>query len=147
MAERRAQNAERQKRLCLSVVGYWLLINLFGCTTIKEVTKGIVGVSTKAAEDSRKDALKKTFNYDYNTCYKRVKEILIEKEAYIYMQDLRKHMLAVYVTKEDTTPVGIFFKEIDTQNTQIEVSSPSTFAKEFIGERLFLALEGIDAKR
>ena len=46
-------------------------------------------------------------------------------------------MLALYVSQDDTTPVGIFFKEIDANNTQMEVSSPSKFAKEFIAKRVF----------
>jgi hypothetical protein len=117
------------------------LFTLFGCATIKEDTKKILGVSTKVLEEGRKEAVKKQFNYDYNTCYNKVKAILKENGSYIYAQGLKKHMLAVYVSEQDTTPVGIFFKEIGTANTQIEVSSPSTYAKELISTKVFSELE------
>lgn len=126
---------------------YWIIgllsygaIGLWGCATIGETAKGIAGISTKALEDGRKEAIIKAFNYDYNTCYHKVKEALREKGSYIYAEDQKKQMLAIYVSKEDTTPVGLFFKEIDAANTQIEVSSPSTYAKEFIATRVSKAL-------
>jgi len=121
----------------------WCLVLgiLPGCATIKEDTKKILGVSTKALEEGRKEAIKKQFNYDYNTCYNKVKAILKENGSYIYAQGIKKHMLAVYVSEQDTTPVGVFFKEIDAANTQIEVSSPSTYAKELISTKVFSELE------
>ena len=57
--------------------------------------------------------------------------------SYIYTDDPKKNMLAIYVSEADTTPVGIFLKEMDASNTQIEISSPSTYAKELIAEKLF----------
>jgi hypothetical protein len=38
--------------------------------------------------------------------------------------------------------VGIFFKEIDKENTQIEVFSPSCYARDLISAKLFSALSG-----
>lgn len=124
------------------VIGYWLLvIGLAGCATVTEGAKGFAGVSTKTLEDSRKDAITKTFNHDYFTCYTKTSDILKRIGAYIYAQDVKKHMFAIYVSGQDTTPVGIFFKEMDAAHTQIEVASPSIHAREFIAARLFAALE------
>jgi len=120
---------------------YFLLFTLAGCATIKEAAKKIMGVSTKTLEEARKEAITKTFKCDYNTCYRKTREALIENESYIYTQGAKKHLLAVYLSEQDTTPVGIFFKEIDAANTQLEVSSPSTYAKEFISAKVFSALE------
>ena len=50
-------------------------------------------------------------------------------------------MIAVYFSESDTTPIGIFFKEIGANTTQMEVSSPSSYAKELIAERLFSVLK------
>jgi len=49
-------------------------------------------------------------------------------------------LIAIYVSSEDTTCVGIFFTEIDANNTQVEVSSPSTSAKGDIATQLFAKL-------
>ncbi|TRZ96278.1 hypothetical protein D4R78_01355 [bacterium] len=127
-------------KIILLGFSFWLSVSLAGCVTLKEAAKGVLGVSTKALEDNRKDAIKKTFNYDYNTCYSRAKEILKENKAYIYCEDPRRNLLAIYVSEKDTTAVGLFFKAIDQAHTQIEVSSGSTYAKELISDKLFKAL-------
>ncbi len=117
------------------------LILINGCASIKEAAKGIAGVSTKALEDNRASAITKVFHYDYFICYTKTLDILKHIGTYIYAQDIKKHMIAVYVSEQETTPVGVFFKEIDKTNTRVEVSSPSTYAKEFISLKLFPALE------
>jgi hypothetical protein len=124
----------------IGLLGYWV-IGLVGCASIIEGAKGIAGVSTKVLEDNRKSAITKTFNCDYFTCYTTTLDIVKRIEAYIYVQDIKKHMIAIYVSSEDTTPVGLFFKEIDKNNTQVEVSSPSTYAREFISEKAFPVLD------
>lgn len=120
----------------------FLFLSLLGCSTIKEAGLGFAGISTKALEDVRGKAITKTFNYDYNTCYGKVKAALILTGAYIYAQDKHKQMIAVYVSRADTTAVGVFFKGIDANNTRIEVSSASTYAKEAVAENVFSVLEG-----
>jgi len=120
----------------------------FGCATVKEMGRGFVGVSTKVLESKRKDSLKKSFALDYNSCYKEVKELLkgkeiqTENESYIYAEDLNKKMIAFYLSQIDTAPVGIFFTEEAKNKTLIEVSSPSSYAKELIAKKIFA---GIDA--
>lgn len=123
------------------VIWISFFILMTGCAGFKETARGIIGISTKEIENSRKDALKKEFSYDYKTCYNKTLEILTRIGAYIYNQDQKKNLIAIYVSSEDTTSVGIFFKSIDANNTQIEVSSPSTYAKELIAKQLFLGLE------
>jgi hypothetical protein len=119
----------------IALLGY-CVIGLLGCAGIKEGIRGFWGISTKVLEDGRKDAVKKQFNYDFDACFKKVKETLKRNGSYIYAEDLNKKMIAIYLSEEDTTPVGIFFEEIDANNTQIEVSSPSTYAKESIAKVL-----------
>lgn len=119
----------------------FLLLTLMGCATIKETAKGFWGVSTQVLEDNRKSAITKTFNYDYSSCYAKTLDILKRTGTYIYMQNIKKYMIAIYVSEADTTPVGLFFKEIDKTNTQIEVSSPSTYAKEFMAKNVFSVLD------
>jgi hypothetical protein len=107
-----------------------------------------LGISTQELETARKDALKQTFPFNYQVCRGKVEEILKIMRAYIYARDEAKKMIAIYVSESDTTPVGIFFTEIDSSHTQVEVSSHSTFAREFISEDLFTGLEkGLESVR
>ena len=130
-------------RFILPVIFYLLVAVLSGCATIKELGKGFAGVSTQVLEDKRKDAIKKSFALSYDDCYLKVKHILKEKdrESYIYSEDLKKKIIAVYFSTTDTTPIGIFFTENPGPSTLIEISSPSTYAKEEIANRIF---SGID---
>ncbi len=117
---------------------YCLVPILFiGCAAIKEAGLGVAGLSIKELENSRKDALKGKFNLGYNTCYEKVKEALLKQGSYVYTQDPAKGVLAIYVSYENTTPVGVFFTKIDLENTLIEISSQSVCAKELIGKRVF----------
>lgn len=117
------------------------LIFVTGCAGTKEEVRRILGISTEVLEEGRKEGISRTFNYDYFTCYSKVLDILKAGKSYIYKEAMEEQMIALYVSEEDTTPVGVFFKEIDKQNTQLEISSPSTYAKELIAERLFSKLE------
>lgn len=112
-----------------------------GCAGLKEAAKGIAGISTNAIEKSRAKAMVKDFNYDYFTCYTKTLDTLKNISSYIYLQDIKKHMIAFYLSPEDTTEAGVFFKELGAGKTQVEVASPSTYAKERIANILFTALE------
>ena len=116
-------------------------IFICGCSGIRETVKGLAGVSTKVLEEGRKEAVSRKFNYDYKSCYGLVKASLEKDGSYIYAEDAHKQMIAVYLSQQDTTPVGIFFSEKDAFNTQVEVSSPSTYAKELILNRIIASLE------
>ena len=127
----------------LVITFYVLAAVLSGCTTVKEMGKGFIGVSTQVLEQKRKDALKKSFALDYDGCYVKVKEILSQKnkEAYIYAQDYKERLIAIYLTPVDTTPVGIFFSDEPGGSTLIEISSPSIYAKEEIAHRIFTGID------
>lgn len=120
------------------------ILNFLGCSSVrekvKEGAKQVWGTSTKPVEESRKDAVRESFAYDYSSCYDKSLVALKDSQAYIYAKDKAKKLIAVYISEEDTTPVGIFFTELDATHTQIEVSSPSTFAKESIATKLFSRL-------
>ena len=111
-----------------------------GCVTPKEACKGFLGVSTKVLEEGRNDSIKKEFNFDLVTCHNKVRMILKETGSYIYCDDLSKDLIAVYVSQEDTTPVGLFLTEVNKGVTLIEVSSPSVYGKEKISKTVFNAL-------
>lgn len=141
-AKRKTINQNLKFSLILLPFIFYLLPSLCGCASLWEKAKGIAGVSTKVLEDNRQSAITKTFNDDYFTSYTKTLDILKKViESHIYSESIKKHMIAIYVSEEDTTPVGLFFKEVDASHTQIEVSSPSTFAKELIAKKLFSALE------
>ena len=129
------------KKKIIFAVCCFLSVSLMGCATLKETAKGIMGVSTKVLEEGRKDAIIKIFSCNSDTCYDRVKEMLNCTGSHIYARDTKKQMLAIYVAKTDTTPVGIFFERLDANNTRIEVSSPSTYAKELITKRILRIFE------
>ena len=119
-----------------------IVILISGCETVKEYAKGFAGISTKALEDNRKNAQVFVFKLEYNSCYDLAKQSLLNHGSYIYSEDRNKGLIAVYISQEDTTAVGVFFKKIDQANTQVEVSSASTYGKEFIAARVFAALKG-----
>jgi len=120
----------------------FLAVALIGCVRITDGIKCVAGVSTTVLETGRKSAIRKIFNIDYATCDKKVREMLKNTGSYIYAEDKAKGLIAFYVSTSDTTPVGIFFIQIDAVTTELEISSPSTNAKEVISKKIFDAVEG-----
>ena len=96
---------------------YSVLCTLFsvitGCTMLTEGVKGFAGISTKILEDKRADAISMTFERGYDDCYREVQLLLSDIAAYIYARDDAKKLIAIYLSNEDTTPVGIFFVSLD----------------------------------
>ena len=127
--------AKHKKQVWL-IFTYGLLLSLLGCATVKEGVWSITGISIKELESDRKSAILKTFSGDYFSCYTKTLDSLKKMGAYVYAEDVKKKMIAIYVSQDDTTPVGFFFKEIDQSNTQIEVSSPSAYAKQYFADKL-----------
>lgn len=118
-----------------------LLLSTAGCATLKEGAKRVMGISTKELEKGRKNALVKEMPYDYFTTYTKTLDILKQLNFYIYEQNIKRHMIAIYISEADTTPVGLFFKELDANRTQMEFSSPSTYAKEYVLGKISSAFE------
>jgi len=136
------QVTKSQVKMGLIMYGLVLCcVTVSGCVGFKEGLRGFRGISTKILEEGKTNAIYKSFNYDYNTCYLKVKGMLQDIGAYIYAADNRKRMIAIYVSEQDTTPVGIFFEGLDKANTKIQVTSPSLYAKETISGKIFSALE------
>lgn len=118
-----------------------------GCAGVGECLRGFWGTSTRALEKARKDAITKDFRYDYFSCYTRTLDILQKIKAYVYAKDINKQMIAFYVSENDTTSVAIFFREIGKNNTRLEVSSLSQYAKELIASKVFSALDPSSSKK
>lgn len=131
---------QKAKLFNLVLLSAFCIFSLSACSTVKQAAKGFFGVSTREVEASRKDAPKKQFNRAYKDCYDKAMEVLKNAGAYVYARDDAKNMVALYVSETDTTVVGVFFTKIDANNTQVEVSSPSTYAKDSIAEKLFSGL-------
>ena len=113
------------------------VILISGCAGVREVCKGLAGISTKVLEDNRENALSKVIGYDLVTCHNRIRSILKGNGSCIYADDLNNDMIAIYVSEEDTTPVGVFLTDRGMSSTFVEVSSPSIYGKEKIAKLLF----------
>ncbi|MFA5004621.1 MAG: hypothetical protein WC561_00645 [Candidatus Omnitrophota bacterium] len=143
----------RQSKYLRSLIIIALLFVFSGCATVKEAGRGFLGISTKVLEEGLPNAKKEVFAIDMDSCYEKVKSALIENHAYVYAEKLSPRMIAVYLSvkdtapvdgtspMDDTTPVGLFFSTKQTNQTLVEVSSPSTYAKEIIAKAVFGAMK------
>lgn len=119
--------------VCVSVFA------LAGCAGVKETVRGIAGNSTKVLYDTRAQAAAKEFPCGREECAAKVAEILMDMKAYVYARE--GDLTAVFVSEEDTTPVGVFLVSADEGKTRIEVSSPSSFARDTVAQKLFTGLD------
>lgn len=109
---------------------------LSGCATPADMAKNFLGISTKELQERRKGALRKVFDYDYAACYNKVENILTGMpRVSIYAKE--KDKIALFYIDPYNTPVGVFFIEVDQTHTQVEISSPSSAAKEWVAKNVF----------
>jgi len=127
------------KRILVIALLSYCIIALLGCAYLKEGTKGFLAISTKEIENVRDKAIVKVVDYDYNSCYKKVEARLLEIGSYVYAK--RDDLIAVYISQTDTTPAGVFFKKVDENKTQLEITSPAQDTKEYLAEKIFSVLE------
>ena len=127
------------RRILVIILVSYCIIGLLGCACVKEGFRGFLGISTKELENARDKAIVKIVDYDYSSCYKIVEARLAEIGSYTYAK--RKDLIAVYISPTDTTPAGVFFKEIDKRKTQLEIATPAADTKEYLAEKIFSALE------
>jgi hypothetical protein len=124
------------------LLGVAIILFCAGCGAgMKESLRGVAGISTKVLEDNLSSADSKEFSLEYATVYSKTQKIIKEIGGYIYAVDKSKDLIAIYVSEDDTTPVGIFFKAVDNTKTRVLISSPSKFAKELISGKVFSGLE------
>jgi hypothetical protein len=129
---------------------YYILPVIFflvGCATVKEAGKGFLGVSTNVLEETRPQAEKEIFAIDMVSCYDKVKLALVDSKAYIYAEKSSPKMIAIYLTEDDTTCVGLFFSKNNLDQTLVEISSPSTYAKETVAKNVFGAMKQYIVKK
>ena len=104
--------------------------------TPAEAFKGFFAVSTRELEELKKDAMVKVFEYDYKTCYDKALAIIKKMpDTAIYVE--RKDLIAVYCVCLNSTPVGIFFEEVDPAHTRVLLSSASSRAKDWVASNVF----------
>lgn len=130
----------RKANILLTIfsLGYFVVV-LSSCASLKETTKCILGTSTRELEEGRKNAITKKINLSASECYNKVlNSINTGSKHYIYAKATNK-MIAIYASL-DNTAAGIYFNEIDANNTEVQVSSPSTFVKEAIAKEVFAVL-------
>jgi len=121
------------------IVFFISAVALTGCAHVKEAGKGILGISTNEIEKDRPNAVKKIFSCEYKKAYDLTLTALANMGSYVYAK--KDDLIAFYVSEEDTTVVGVFLKAVDPLSTEIEVSSPSVYAKELIASKLFRRID------
>jgi hypothetical protein len=122
-------------------LGFLFVFTITSCATagFHEMLRGIAGNSTRILHDTRPNAVVREFACRLEECGPKVAAILTDMQAYVYARE--PGLIAIYVSDQDTTPVGIFLSSAGIDTTKIEVSSPSTFARELISRKLFSSLE------
>ena len=129
-----------KNRLMIGLLCF-LLFGAAGCAGIKQTTRAFLGTSTKELRQAREQAIVRVVNHDYQGCYKRVEAGLLGLGSHIYSKE--EDLIAVYISSEDTTPAGVFFRQVEDKKTELGITSPSKDTKEYLAEKIFALLEDL----
>ncbi|MFA5060584.1 MAG: hypothetical protein WC676_08160 [Candidatus Omnitrophota bacterium] len=143
-----------------------LVFILTGCARVTEVTKALWGSSTRALEDSRVDAISKTFPCSFDDSFNEVLKIAAagvpapvltdadddananasvsaeEVKLTVFIKDRKRSRIVLMNIPNSipTTEVGVFFLSLGPSETKIEIASLSPSAKTTAAEILFSRL-------
>ena len=116
---------------------------LLGCAHLVESSKTVWGSSTRALEQARTEALKRSYRADFGECFDSVLAIVKESGYTIFIQDrVQRHIVVIGIPGNvDTTEVGIFFDPQMDGKVKIDISSLSSTAKAKVAEAIFPELD------
>ncbi len=131
------------KRFRFFCAGGFFFFSIVGCARLADTPKVLWGSSTRALEEAREEALRKTYQTNFGECFEAVLTIARESGHTIFIQDRRKrHMILMGVKGNvGTTEVGIFFEESPGPQTTVDITSLSTTAKEKVAKVIFEELD------
>ncbi len=122
-----------------------LLILIIGCGPL-EIAR-LLGVGTRQFIEKGKINLEE-IEADISTCYKETFEVLQEMGAKPYRGNVgRKFIVAFGFHKSygrkciNTTEVAFFFRELEENKTQVEISSLNYGLSDFIAKKIFSKLK------
>ena len=123
-----------------------------GCSPVAETIRTVWGSSTRALEDARESAIKKTYRCPYDDCFDVVLSLARNEPVLtstnpkffdVFIKDrIKSHIVVMGIKGNvDTTEVGIFLMEDQKDVITFEVSSLSTTAKEKVAKAVFEELD------
>ena len=108
-----------------------------------EFTKTIWGSSTKALEKARDHAITKNYDKAYWDCMHTALAVMGKQKWVIFKKDEIKGIVVLMGVKGcvNTTEIGVFFDELSSTQTRIEITSLSTNAKRKVAKALFHGMD------
>ena len=129
------------------LIGLFLIIT--ACSPV-EMGRRVVGTSIEGLEEEEKGRFSGIAQAGIPESYAMVKEILEEKDLYIYLDNPENGYLTamwfdrVYPNCIDTSEVGFFFQEDGPGRTRIDVVSRNSSLARFAAEMVFEELNRRD---
>ena len=118
---------------------FLLLLILIGCSPL-EIAR-VMGVGTKPFR-AEGEIYSKTFDKDYFTCYENIYSGLKGLGAHFYRGSRKQgfivatHFNSVFAQSSESTEVAVFFQEISSTKTRVEISSLNHELSQFLAVKL-----------
>ncbi|MBF0619955.1 MAG: hypothetical protein HQL19_07300 [Candidatus Omnitrophica bacterium] len=125
---------------------YILLISVVifsGCASFWDAPRNVVGVSTRALENARKDSVFQVYACEYADCFNAVVDSAEKSKYIVFMKDQIRGLVVIMNIPGvvDTTEVGVFIAPLaNHKGVKVELSSRSTPARRAVAQILFTDL-------
>lgn len=136
----------RQTSKHLKLVLIFLLVSIFSCSPI-EMGKRIAGTSIEALEKEKEGRFSRISPQNLPDSYAFTVNILKSRYICIYLENEEEGYLVamgfdrIFPRCINTTEVAFFFKEVDENQTRIDVVSFNRELAQFVSRLLFEKLE------
>jgi len=118
-----------------------------GCASVGERMHGVLGTSIREIEASRVKSVQMVVPGDRDAVYTAVLAELKKAGRYIYRRERNEGAIAFYMSAENTTVAGVFLRGLEGGKTEIEIASPSSYARNAVREELSALLPAPEPER
>jgi len=140
---------KRAMKHYIYVIGIILIgaSSLSGCCSIKNIPDYIAGTYVKQPEEGTPGRYIETFDYSYPICFEKALGTLKELGVAVRYKSVKKRTIlawyfdGIYDRTIDTTKVGIYFKKITPEKTQVDVACGNYGLAKFASEKIFQGLQ------
>lgn len=122
------------------------LLFMVSCSLLEALR--LLGGGTKLFKEQGK-VYSKTFNKDFFSSYQQILKVLEKMGAFVYRGSRKEHFIVAinfhksFERSIDTTQVAIFFKELESGKTQVEVASLNYSLAKFVAPNYLKSLRRV----
>lgn len=133
----------KRKRDMKRIILLLAVLGVFGCASLTDAPRNVVGFSTRDLEDARSRSVYQSYDCSLPDCFSAVLAVAAEKKYIVFSKDERRGLIVLMGVPGhvDTTEVAVFISYLEKgTGVRVELASRSSSARRVVAGTLFAEL-------